>query len=564
MSKDEKEKELLDRIFDLEAQIKKLKDRKRYGLVWEEKVENFETESKNALPILREKGGKFPDIITDQKQDFNILIEGDNFHALSVLAYTHQNKVDVIYIDPPYNTGKKDFVYNDHFVDIEDRFRHSKWLSFMAKRLRLAKQVLSDNGVIYISINDYEVSQLKILCDFIFNEENFIAKLVWENKEGGGSSDSLFFRIKHEYVLVYAKNKNKLILEGEYKEEDESYGFQDKYIAERGRYKLIKLNSFSIQYSKSLDYEIEIPNGNKIFPSENGKRGCWRWSQKKFEWGIKNDFIEFKKNQDGNLWVYTKQYFKVDENNKPTVRKNPYRGVISKWSSTLATKQLEKIFNSKKFNYPKPYELLSFLLGLFPKKDSSVLDFFAGSGTTGHAVLDLNKKDGGKRKFILCTNNENKICEDITYERIKRVSLGYENPKGEKVAGLGGNLKYLKTDFVPLEKSADSLKQKIVEGSTEIICLKENAFDLVCDNYAKTKSKIFQNQHKFVAILFDLFYFEEFVSELKKLKEKPVAVYVFSYTKDFSKEEFGDLKIDFSVEPIPEKILETYKKIFKF
>ncbi|NTV41587.1 MAG: site-specific DNA-methyltransferase, partial [Candidatus Moranbacteria bacterium] len=226
--------------------------------------------------------------------------------------------------------------------------------------------------------------------------------------------------------------------------------------------------------------------------------------------------------------------------------------------------ELLNILGEKMFDNPKPSSLISHLVGIFSKENSTILDFFAGSGTTGQAVLDLNKKDGGKRKFILCTNNENKICEDITYERIKRVSLGYENSKGEKGAGLGGNLKYLKTDFVPLEKSADSLKQKIVEGSTEIICLKENAFDLVCDNYAKTKSKIFQNQHKFVAILFDLFYFEEFVSELKKLKEKPVAVYVFSYTKDFSKAEFGDLGIDFSVEPIPEKILETYKKIFKF
>ncbi|PIV86102.1 MAG: restriction endonuclease, partial [Candidatus Moranbacteria bacterium CG_4_10_14_3_um_filter_41_65] len=188
----------------------------------------------------------------------------------------------------------------------------------------------------------------------------------------------------------------------------------------------------------------------------------------------------------------------------------------------------------------------------------------AGSGTTGQAVLDLNKKDDGNRKFILCTNNENNICENITYERIKRVSIGYKNAKGEKVEGLGGNLKYLKTDFVPLEKSADSLKQKIVEGSVEIICLKENTFDLVSDTYKKNKIKIFQNQKKYTAILFDLFYFDDFVEQLKTLKDKPVAIYVFSYTKDFSKEEFSDVGIDFTVEPIPEKILETYKKIFHF
>jgi len=165
----------------------------------------------------------------------------------------------------------------------------------------------------------------------------------------------------------------------------------------------------------------------------------------------------------------------------------------------------------------------------------------------------------------LCTNNEGKICEDVTYERIKRVVNGYNDSEKNKIDGLGGNLKYLKTDFIKLKNySIDSLKDKMAQGSTEILCLKENTFELVLDNYKKNKIKIFKNDSKYSAILFDLFYLENFIEQLKKLKDKPVSVYVFSYAKEFSKEEFGELGIEFTVETIPEKILETYKKIFDF
>ncbi len=553
MPKDEKEKELLDRILDLEAQIKKLKDRKRYGLVWEEKMEKFETESKNALPILREKGGKFPDIITDKKQDFNILIEGDNFHALSVLAYTHQNKVDVIYIDPPYNTGNKDFRYNDSFIFRENSYRHSSWLSFMAKRLKLAKNLLKQNGVIFISIDDNELSQLKLLCDEIFNEENFIGNLIWQRAKGGGNSKKVVRG--HEYILCYTRNSELTLTQQgdksvEHFKKYKSGKMNERYVFKKN--KLYFVNDDVVRrvfgkYEKGIERRCEYENLLK-FKGEKIKR--------EIDEKIKNDEYLLKKNKEGLHYIC-----RLEE--VSDMRQVMY-SIIQGFLSEVGKNDLAELEMNDLFDYPKPLGLVKILLDTIDNKNSIILDFFAGSGTTGHAVLDLNKKDGGKRKFILCTNNENKICEDITYERIKRVSLGYENSKGEKVAGLGGNLKYLKTDFVPLEKSADSLKQKIVEGSVEIICLKENAFGLICDNYQKNKIKIFQNPNKFVAILFDLFYFEEFVLELNKLKEKPVSVYVFSYTKEFSKDEFGDLGIDFSVEPIPEKILEVYKNIFKF
>jgi adenine-specific DNA-methyltransferase len=602
-------------LAEIERLKKELKKKKKYGLVWEEKPEDVVEMCKEKLPVLKEVKGK--EIITDKNKPMNLLIEGDNYHALSVLNYTHKGKIDVIYIDPPYNTGKaKEWKYNDKYVDENDGYKHSKWLNMMEKRLKLAKNILAENGVIFISINDYEGSQLKVLMDNIFIEDNFIAKLVWENKEGGGSSDSEFFRIKHEYILVYAKKKENLFLDGEYAEEDSAYNYQDEFIKERGKYKLIKLNSFSIQYSQSLDYEIKLPNGKTILPSENGKRGCWRWSKKKFVWGVENEFIVFKDNQDGDMWVYTKQYFKVDENNKPINRKTPYRGVISKWSSTLATKQLEKIFNSKKFDYPKPYELIQFLIKLYTNKNSIILDFFAGSGTTGHAVLELNNEDGGNRMFVLCTNNENDICEEVTFPRIQKVINGYDfkgNDKkilfqkkltysqlekfdetiqeikevieknkslfdkiekkledniikiigtrniSDKKIGLGGNLKYFKTNFVDYKESTDRNKIKLTKEAVEMLCVKEGAFESVLNN---EDFKIFKNHDHYAGVIFDQSAIADFKKAIKDIKGK-ISVYIFSLGDDSFEDEFEDIKQKVKLSPIPEAILKVYRRIYK-
>ena len=617
MENNQTQEKLLAEIERLKKELKekKKKENKKYGLVWEDKPEDVVEMCKEKLPVLKEIKSK--EIITDKNKPINLLIEGDNYHALSVLNYTHKGKIDVIYIDPPYNTGKaKEWKYNDKYVDENDGYKHSKWLNMMEKRLKLAKNILAENGVIFISINDYEGSQLKVLMDNIFIEDNFIAKLVWENKEGGGSSDSEFFRIKHEYILVYAKKKENLFLDGEYAEEDSAYNYQDEFIKERGKYKLIKLNSFSIQYSQSLDYEIKLPNGKTILPSENGKRGCWRWSKKKFVWGVENEFIVFKDNQDGDMWVYTKQYFKVDENNKPINRKTPYRGVISKWSSTLATKQLEKIFNSKKFDYPKPYELIQFLIKLYTNKNSIILDFFAGSGTTGHAVLELNNEDGGNRMFVLCTNNENDICEEVTFPRIQKVINGYDfkgNDKkilfqkkltysqlekfdetiqeikevieknkslfdkiekkledniikiigtrniGDKKIGLGGNLKYFKTDFVDYKEATDKNKIKLTKEAVEMLCVKEGTFESVLDN---EDFKIFKNHDHYAGIIFDQLAIKDFKKAVKGIKGK-ISVYIFSLGDDSFEDEFEDIKQKVKLSPIPEAILKVYRRIYK-
>ena len=549
------EKELLLELEDLKAENKKLKKTKKFGLVWEDKPEKFEQDSINALPILKEKGGKFKDIISDKENDFNILIEGDNYHSLSVLNYTHRGKIDVIYIDPPYNTGNKDFIYNDNYVDKEDCFRHSKWLSFMSKRLRLAKNLLKNNGVIFISIDDNEVANLKKICDEIFGENNFVGDFIWQKQ--GNDDKSIFsgvktFRNDHEFIVTYSKNRSLL----EFERPEEKAKFKNDYgntdNDPRGNWmsaELGKSDARSISHGKNY-YTLTTPNGTKWTRQ-------WHYNKNEINLLINDNKIYFGK--EGSSVPRLKRFL------SETTRKIPSSILTKQGSTKTGQLELNNIFSGQKvFPYPKPSTLIKYLTTLSKNKNLLILDFFAGSGTTGHAILDLNKKDAGKRKFILCTNNENKICEDITWERIKKISKGYRKTDNEEIAGLGGNLKYFKTGFIEIDKVTDNLRNKMVGSSTEILCLKENTFNLKKDQYKEINTKIFENSNKYTAILFDLFYFDDFVEELKKLTDKPVSVYVFSYTKDFSKEEFGDLNIDFTIEAIPEKVLETYKKIFNF
>jgi adenine-specific DNA-methyltransferase len=295
----------------------------------------------------------------------------------------------------------------------------------------------------------------------------------------------------------------------------------------------------------------------RVIPKYNSKydnQRVWRWCAETFKAKYKTELIF---SEDDN-YFYQKKRYKEDGSFE-----KKFKNYIN-IDGGEGKKELVDIFGKKIFDNPKSTTLLKHLLKIVSKTSSTILDFMAGSGTTGHAVLALNKEDGGNRKFILCTNNENKICENVTWERIKRVSKGYKKQNGDKVEGLGGNLKYLKTDFIKIDNNSDNLKEKTVEASTEILCLKENTFNKVIDDYKKHKIKVFESKNKYTAILFDLFYFDEFIVELKKLKDKKVSIYVFSYTKDFSASEFSDLKIDFTVEAIPEKVLETYKKIFNF
>ena len=461
------------------ALLELLHERKKYGIIWEDKPEDVETQLINELPVLTEV--KERAIISDDADAPNhILIEGDNLHALTALSYTHAGKIDVIYIDPPYNTGNKDFIFNDSYVDKEDSYRHSKWLSFMKKRLEIAKQLLSDKGVIFISIDDNEQANLKMLCDEVFGEKNFITNFIWQSTAGSNTGTDII--TVTEYVLLYSKNRNFVLFNGQEIIED-NFPYTDKYESIRGKYTLDKLDRRRVggHYSEALNFPIECPDGTKRWPGGGTDRSSegWNylWSTTKVHWGIENGFIVFKKGKDG--WnVYNKRYSRIDNTGKAIDRTIPFRNLITSdlFNTAQGTAEITSIFGTRMFDFPKPSNLIKYLLTTIVRthQSSIILDFFAGSGTTMHATMQLNAEDGGHRQCILVTNNENNICEDVTYVRNQRVIQGYTKPKGETVEGLhSNNLRYYKTDFVSRKPSLKN-RQMLMAVSTDLLCIKND------------------------------------------------------------------------------------------
>ena len=320
-------------------------EKEKYQLTWVGKKDSIITANTSITKTLRPVKEKSVDFENTK----NIYIEGDNLDALKILQESYLNKVKCIYIDPPYNTGK-DFIFNDKFTDLEkeinklnkNKKNHNAWLSFMYPRLLLARNLLSEDGIIFISIDDNEQANLKLLCDEIFDEENFIAQIVWTNKEGGGGSDTKLIKIKHEYILCYAKYIDKALINGIKISDEERYTYEDKWVETRGKYQMLKLKSASLGYVDSLDYPIIAPDGTEVFPNKNNEKiSRWRWSKTKLQWGIENDYLEFKKDKNGDWDVYSKQYLKADENGNIIERTNRPFAVIDKYSSTQASKQVK-------------------------------------------------------------------------------------------------------------------------------------------------------------------------------------------------------------------------------
>jgi len=560
---------------ELIKELKRIKET-TYGLVWhrdvpQEKIdvlinpdartpeEMFANEvAGKPFPVLKEVKGK--EVISDKKDQTHILIEGDNFHSLAVLNFTHQEAIDVIYIDPPYNTGNNDFIYNDKikssYVKKDDPFRHSKWLSFMEKRLKVAKNVLKKGGSIFISIDDNEYAPLKMLCDEIFSETNLLGTFIWESKLTGGH-DSKHINVVHEYVLCYAKDAtienviNKRKTKTEYPHFDKA---KNKY------FKWDSLWTVSHGYTKNCDYPIKAQDGTEVFPWMCHKdfdkvKGIarWFWSKETYKSSEKDDILVKK---TGGKWkVYKKVYGGSDV---------PFKSIFEKeivGGTSHGKDELENIFGKLKvFDNPKPTALIKQILKIGSLESSIILDFMAGSGTTGHAVLDLNKEDGGNRKFILCTNNENNIATDVCQSRLQKVMKGYKSNKGEKVEGLGGNLKYYTAyDFVESEPS-DKNKHKLVNKCTEMLCIKEGVYDLVSetDDYKILKS----NDDRYLGIIF----YEDAIDEYKKAIKKIDAqlnTYVFSLGDDPHTAQFADVADKVALQAIPEIILKVYQEIFK-
>jgi len=470
---------------ELIKEIKKIEKRKKYGLVWEITPEQVVEQCKEKLPVLIEDKAK--EIKTDNAALVHILIEGDNYHALSVLNYTHKEKIDLIYIDPPYNTGNEGFMYNDRIVNREDSYRHSKWINFMDKRLRLARTLLKRDGIILINIDDNEIAQLKLLCDEIFGEEYFKNTIIWAYRTGGAPHKNNVFSKKHDYVLMYSRSK-------EY---------------------------FFNKFKEKIPYE--------------------------------KDFFGAKKDDEGKFYADVNLRDVIEGEITLFKDSREYKRINIKPVLNLSSERVED------FPTQKPIGLLKYFLEILTRRDSIILDFFAGSGSTGHAVLNLNRENNDRRKFILCTNNENNICTKICHPRLKRNIKGFKKSNGKKVIGLGGNLKYYKTAFVEGELT-DKNKKNLVDKSTEMLCLKEDAF---IEFKKGNDYRIFTNvNNKFLGIVYSDAGIEPLKKEIKKLNKKFI-IYVFSLDENAREEEFEDIKDLVELRPIPAVILNVYKRIFK-
>lgn len=456
---------------------------KKYGLVWEEHEEEVDKKLVHNIPVFTEVEER--KIIANENEGFNFLLEGDNLHSLKLLEKTHKGKIDVIYIDPPYNTGNKDFIYDDNYIGADDGYRHSKWLSFMNERLRIAKNLLSDDGFILISIDESESAQLKILADEIFGENNFQTTLHIQVRYPQKSlTEEKDFKPVMEYVFLYSKD-NKSFKPKRKEEEytDEKFIYKIKELTDGEEFYVGKQK---VSVFKKGEWKLEKQEKGSI----DGLKETWISGTiyTKMSYGqVFKSVVEPRINSDGLFCLY-KVYGRGDDGlgyryYTGPQKKNAKRG---KMYSGMPLNRVEEIKSGKSLRFKpldtffdfaadfgnirheggvsfnsgkKPTIMLKSFLDFSSNNNATILDFFAGSGTTGHAVMQLNKEDGGKRKYILCTNNENKICEEVTYKRIQNIQ-----------EELPHNLKYFKTDFTPkFTEDEDILSFRLLDHIKEMV-----------------------------------------------------------------------------------------------
>ena len=497
--KDENAARLISYLGDLFKEV----NGKKYGLVFEEHREKIDEILEQNAPVFTEEKNLF----IDGGGELNFLLEGDNLASLKLLEKTHRGKIDVIYIDPPYNTGNKDFIYDDSYIDEIDGFRHSKWLSFMEKRLKIAHDLLNEKGVMFISINNIEYAGLKLLLDNIFGVNNFVTTMIWKCRSSLYYTEPIISDII-EYILLYAKNKNSFSLKT----------FDKENIGDEKKLEGFFFNRIKKKYDgDNYSNPDNDPNGpfvtsgkvrndgrpsyTVISPTGVKHTQPWIYTPEVFEkldkagqiyWGVdgsaqprkKSYLKDFIGNVSSNLLC---DEFVRHEDTEGNVKKEKYFEV---GTTESGTKELKDIIGENDFPYPKPSSLIKYLCYLYPNNSATILDFFAGSGTTGQAILKLNTEDDGHRNFILCTNNQNNICRDITYKRLKNIIKGTSNKEKKYSDGLPGSLKYFKTDFIPITEKmyyeyADELLlhvRELVELENAVNFDKDNSVAIVLDD----------------------------------------------------------------------------------
>jgi len=471
--------------------------KKKYGLIWEEHEERVDKELETQIPTFGEIKDK--EIMCNPNEKFNFLLEGDNLHSLYLLEKTYKEKIDIIYIDPPYNTGKEDFIYNDKIIDELDGYKHSKWLSFMDRRIRIAKELLTKSGIILISIDENEEAQLKLLCDEIFGESNRLSthhiKVRYDNKSLNEKND---WQPVMEYVYIYAKDK----LSVKAKKPSENYNI-DKFlysfdeltngqtiilgnkkvtIFKQGEWKINKAQKGSLNLLKETWASGSVLKGNtsgKFFDLYLSVRktidglNCLY----KVE-GIGEDGLGYRYFTGPQKETSSRGKFysgvpleRLDDLNNGTSKK--YRPISNYYDFSADFGNIRQEGNTPFNSGKKPVKMLKELINYHKNKNATVLDFFAGSGSTAQAVLELNKEDNGNRQFVLCTNNENNICEEITYKRIKNVINGYG-----KYDALKTNLKYYRCTYIPrINTENENLHNNLLINIKNLIQL-ENGIEI--------------------------------------------------------------------------------------
>lgn len=450
------DEETLNNLSLIENELTK----KKYGLIWEEHEERVDKELKTKVPTFTELKNK--KLVSNPDNKFNFILEGDNLHCLYLLEKTHTEKIDVIYIDPPYNRGTNDFIYDDKYLGEEDEFRHSKWLSFMSKRLKIAKKLLKNSGCIFISIDDIEYTPLKLLCDEIFGEK-FVETYIWCLQDKSECSfvktSGLTVRKEHEYIIACFKSKKRFNKYRGLREfNDESFSNPDN--DPRGDWFSGNISRNGIKTTTgSKYYEIVTPTGKKYTRN-------WTLSKEEYKEKLENNEIYFSKNGDGvpRLKIYRNSNIYLIQSSLFT----------DCHTSITGKNELKKLFaGSSPFDFPKPPSLIKRLIEISSGDDAIILDFFAGSGTTGQAVIELNNTHGGNRQFILCTNNENNICEKITYKRLQKIHLGTD-----KYERIPFNLKYYKCKYVPrINSEKNNLHDNLLKNIINLIQL-ENGMEI--------------------------------------------------------------------------------------